>query len=260
MYYIIFDLEFNQGFEEKGNNKRTINPQCPFEIIQIGALKLDQHLNEIASYSAYVKPQIYHKMHPFVEDITKITWDRLVHAKPFTEVLHEFSLFIGDKENVLCIWGMADLKELYRNIAYYKLKEDKIPLNYINLQYYASKYFHTPKGNNIGLKTAIELLHVPETKNFHDAYYDAYYTSQVFKHLHTHIKMKPKIYNPSLLNKDKKDGHKVKRKIDFYGLLKQFEKMYDRPLTSEEKSMIKLSYKMGLTGQFQKIINEKKKK
>ena len=37
MEYIIFDLEFNQGFDKK-LNKTVSNEKCPFEIIQIGAI------------------------------------------------------------------------------------------------------------------------------------------------------------------------------------------------------------------------------
>ena len=44
MNYIIFDLEFNQGFDRL-NNKTVSNAKCPFEIIQIGAIKLDSELN-----------------------------------------------------------------------------------------------------------------------------------------------------------------------------------------------------------------------
>ena len=44
MEYIIFDLEFNQGFDKK-LNKTVSNEKCPFEIIQIGAIKLDSKYN-----------------------------------------------------------------------------------------------------------------------------------------------------------------------------------------------------------------------
>ncbi len=40
-------------------------------------------------------------------------------------------------------------------------------------------------------------------------------------------------------------------KIDFVSLIKQFEKMFNREMTKEEKSIIKLAYIMGKTNQFQ---------
>lgn len=54
MNYIIFDLEFNQGFDRL-NNKTVSNAKCPFEIIQIGAIKLDSELNILDTFSSYIK-------------------------------------------------------------------------------------------------------------------------------------------------------------------------------------------------------------
>ena len=38
MNYIVLDLEFNQAFPFKSGKKVEPNPECPFEIIQIGAV------------------------------------------------------------------------------------------------------------------------------------------------------------------------------------------------------------------------------
>ena len=54
MNYIIFDLEFNQGFD-RVNNKTISNAKCPFEIIQIGAVKLDFELNIIDTFTSNIK-------------------------------------------------------------------------------------------------------------------------------------------------------------------------------------------------------------
>lgn len=65
-------------------------------------------------------------------------------------------------------------------------------------------------------------------------------------------KKKPKFYNSD--NYIEKSAAKtVKKKFDYNGLISQFEKMYKRKLTDEEKSMIILAYKMGSTPQFQII-------
>ena len=44
MNYIVLDLEFNQAFPFKSGKKVEPNPECPFEIIQIGAVKLNERL------------------------------------------------------------------------------------------------------------------------------------------------------------------------------------------------------------------------
>ena len=71
MEYIIFDLEFNQGFDKK-LNKTVSNEKCPFEIIQIGAIKLDSKFNIIDTFNSYVKPTIYKDIHPFISRMTNI--------------------------------------------------------------------------------------------------------------------------------------------------------------------------------------------
>ena len=39
MHYIVLDLEFNQSFPFKTGKKTEPVAECPFEIIQIGAVK-----------------------------------------------------------------------------------------------------------------------------------------------------------------------------------------------------------------------------
>ena len=72
MEYIVFDLEFNQGFDRK-LNKTVSNEKCPFEIIQIGAVKLDYNFNIIDTFNTFVKPNIYKDIHPFIKKMTGIT-------------------------------------------------------------------------------------------------------------------------------------------------------------------------------------------
>lgn len=248
MNYIIFDLEFNQAYGEPLKNKKIT--KCPFEIIQIGAYKIDDTLNDISTFNALVKPSLFPEIHPFIMELTKITQDQLMVAKPFDQVLIDFSAFVGDVDNIFCVWGMGDIKELFRNIIFHQLEDQFILEKYINIQKYASKHFHLPSGKSIGLRNAVELLNIQLNKPLHDAFNDAYYTAEIFKKLNFN-KIKPKSYNPEQFKNNTVNTRKPKKKIDYNGLIKQFEKMHERKMTTEEKSMIILSYKMGITHQFQ---------
>ncbi|TCT17177.1 inhibitor of KinA sporulation pathway (predicted exonuclease) [Natranaerovirga pectinivora] len=248
MYYLIFDLEFNQAFGEALKNPK--NEKCPFEIIQIGAYKLDEALQEVGTFDAIIKPTLYPKMHPFIGELTNIKQEQLDMAKPFKEIFQDFLEFIGDTENIYCVWGMGDLKELYRNVIFHGFKKEFHIERYINIQRYASKHFQLPSGNLIGLRNAVEFLNIPIDKSLHDAFNDAYFTKEVFKILEIN-KMKPKIYSYNLTKTTIK--RKPKKKINYKGLIAQFEKMYDREISEEEKAIIILAFKMGMTGQFQKI-------
>lgn len=249
MNYIIFDLEFNQDYNPLKEDRSVITPKCPFEIIQIGAVKLNESLKTISSLDRLVKPQIYTNINPFVKEMTGITEDLLDTAKPFKEIYKEFIEFIGDITNILCVWGMTDIRELFRNVDYHGLDTSQIPKEYIDLQRYASRYFNCSKGINIGLHNSINLLNIPIENEFHNAFNDACYTVQVFKRI-CNRNIKPSVYNPNKYTRRNTDNNERKR-IDIQGLIKQFEKMFNREMSSEEQKIIKLAYMMGKTNQFQ---------
>ncbi|MGG7177242.1 exonuclease domain-containing protein [Clostridium paraputrificum] len=241
MNFIVYDLEFNQK-DSKDNNTYKLN----FEIIQIGAFKLNDKLEIISTFNSLVKPTLYTTVHPYVEGLTKISTEDLYKEKTFPYVYNDFINFIGENDYTLCTWGMADIKELLRNIEFHNLSDNLIVKKYIDVQNIASTYFNTKKGIKIGLKNAAEGLNIPIKHDFHDAFNDAYYTSEIFKIL----------YNPNIntLSYNLKSSYKrnvaYKSKIDTKSLINQFEKMYNRKMTDEEISIIKLSYIMGKTNQF----------
>jgi hypothetical protein len=80
---------------------------------------------------------------------------------------------------------------------------------------------------------------------FHDALNDAYYTAEIFKRIYSKD-IKPDTYIPDAPKKVRQ----TKEKVDILALIKQFEKMYNREMSPEEKSIIKLAYLMGKTRQF----------
>ncbi|MHC1682699.1 MAG: exonuclease domain-containing protein [Clostridiaceae bacterium] len=245
MNYIIFDLEFNQKHLDATDVQPNNNSNLPFEIIQIGALKLNENFETVSTFNKLIKPTVYKTIHPFVESLTKINNDRVSSCMPFVHVYEDFLKFIGNDEIVLCVWGTSDIKELLRNIKFHNLSTSSISINYIDIQKYASKYFKVPNEAKIGLSTAISLLNLPINKEFHDAFNDACYTAEVFNHIYD-VAMKPKVYVPDV---NKRVKH-PKEKIDTSSLINQFEKMYNREMSEEEKSIIKLAYIMGKTKQF----------
>lgn len=246
MNYIVFDLEFNQAWDSDKAH-RHLNLKCPFEIIQIGAVKLDQDFSTVSSFNSLIKPVVYTTLHPFVKQITNIKEEDLKSARHFEEVYKSF-IEILDFNSVLCVWGMADIKELLRNAQYHELDISKVPKEYINVQRYASKYLHCNKGSNVGLRNAVEIMNIPSNDKFHDALNDAYYTAEIFKQIYNE-NIKPVIYEPERKRRSMKTVGKTKLDID--RLMRQFEKMYNRPMTEEEQSIIKLAYLMGKTNQFQ---------
>lgn len=240
MEYIVFDLEFNQGFDRK-INKTVSNEKCPFEIIQIGAVKLDSNLDIIDTFNTFVKPSIYTSVHPFIKKMTNINNEDVKNAPIFSQAFNMFKSFINKEKNTLCVWGNGDLKELYRNIKYHNLSTKDLPSNYINVQYHASIHFNNPTGKSIGLQNAITLLDLNQDKSYHNALNDAYYTSLVLKNIFNN-KIEIKTYN---FNSDNKKKSSTNKTINYDNIFSEFKKILNRDLTKEEKQIIHLAYKMG---------------
>lgn len=246
MYYVVFDLEFNQDFFSLQKNNSSKTP-APNEIIQIGAVKLDNAFNFVDSFNSYVKPTFYEKVSPFITDLTGISSEMLQNSGYFPDIYTEFIKFTGDTDVVFCLWGTSDLKELFRNVDTHNLNSKILSRKYINIQPYVSLYFNYSVKNLLRLEHAVKALNIPLTYPFHNAYYDALYTAEILKKIYSPF-MQPQIYDP--LKKEKRPPGEPKKKIDAYGLIKQFEKMFAREMSEEEKSIILLAYKMGKTGQF----------
>ncbi|MBR2062079.1 MAG: exonuclease domain-containing protein, partial [Anaerotignum sp.] len=109
MNYIVLDLEFNQSFPFKSGKKVEPNPECPFEIIQIGAVKLNERFEQLDTFDAMIRPQIYPRLHPFVEKITGIRAEMLADKPSFKEAYEGFLKFIGNEPAILCTWGGDDV-------------------------------------------------------------------------------------------------------------------------------------------------------
>lgn len=249
MHYIVFDLEFNQDFSSFQEQNTIIKrSKYPFEIIQIGAIKLDLDFNTIGVFNRYIKPTIYSKVNSFITELTSITTEQLLVEEPFFEVYNAYIEFIGNTESIFCIWGMSDIKELFRSVDYYRLDPNPLPKMFINLQPYASKHLNISEKKLLGLQNAIEMLNIPITYNFHNALYDAYYTAEIFKRIYV-SSIQPKFYDPLYI---KIRPIQRKKQIDYDSLIQQFRKMYGRDMTEEEQEIIKLAYKMGKTHQFLK--------
>ena len=57
--YIVFDLEWNQG----GTVREQELKELPFEIVEIGAVRLNEKREITGTFSRLIHPQVYHKMH-----------------------------------------------------------------------------------------------------------------------------------------------------------------------------------------------------
>ena len=113
MNYIVLDLEWNQS-----TDGREEVPGIPFEIIEIGAIKLNGEGVMISEFSRLVRPGIYPKMHQITSRLIHLQMKELERGRPFPEVMGEFLDWCGQENYLFCTWGGSDLTELQRNMRY----------------------------------------------------------------------------------------------------------------------------------------------
>ncbi|HIT07299.1 MAG TPA: exonuclease domain-containing protein [Candidatus Scybalocola faecipullorum] len=176
MNYIAVDFEWNQNpYGKEAGNKRL-----PFEIIEIGAVKLDEHAKIIDRFDAVICPRVYKTLHWLTTEMTGFTEESLSKGVPFDQAALDFLLWCGE-DYMLCTWGNLDLLEFQRNLKYYKILDLlEGPVTYLNLQKIFKK-FYSREHAVCALETAVDFFGIKKDKVFHRAIDDAVYTAQIFE-------------------------------------------------------------------------------
>ncbi len=178
MNYIIVDLEWNQSPAGKGSE----NERIPFEIIEIGAVKLSNSGKILEEFHSYIKPQVYRELHFKTQELLDITINDLKNKREFTEVIKDFFLWCGE-EYAFCTWGSMDLTELQRNLGYYHLLSQLPgPITYYDIQKLFALQYEGVK-NPHTLEYAVDYLKIQKEEVFHSAIHDARYTAQILTRL-----------------------------------------------------------------------------
>ena len=174
MNYVIMDLEWNQS----STGQEEVSKMLPFEIIEIGAIKLNSDRKMIDEFSELVKPQVYHEMHRVTRKLIHLQMEQLEQGRPFTEVMRQFREWCGD-DYIFCTWGPLDLTELQRNIRYYQLEPlADGPIKFLDVQKLFS-IAHEDQKSRRTLEYAIDYLAIEKDIPFHRAFSDAYYTAKI---------------------------------------------------------------------------------
>lgn len=174
MNYIILDLEWNQS----NTGKEEVMKVLPFEIIEIGAIKLNSDREKVDEFSRLIKPQVYHEMHRITGKLIHLQMEELEDGLPFKDVMEEFCRWCGE-DYIFCTWGPLDLTELQRNIRYYCLEPlSDGPIKFLDVQKLFSIAYEDRKLRRT-LEYAVDYLEIEKDIPFHRAFDDAYYTAKV---------------------------------------------------------------------------------
>lgn len=177
MNYIILDMEWNQPFYPtyKINNSFCLRG----EIIQIGAVKLDENFKVVDNFKGLIAPVYYTVMHKKVAKLTGITTEDLQYGLPFRTILKHFKKWCGE-EYVFLTWGDDDIQILRDNIALHQRWDEWIPKSY-NLQVIFDRQI-SKEGKFMSLSKAMQIVEEPELEA-HDALHDARNAARICAHL-----------------------------------------------------------------------------
>ncbi len=174
MNYIVLDLEWNQCPYGKGRE----NPRLPFEILEIGAIKMTEEKEIVGTFNETICPVVYKQLHFRTREIINYKMSELKESRKFPEVMRDFLAWCGE-EFVLCTWGPSDLPELQRNLDFHGFENPlPKPLLYYDVQKLFSILYEDGKQRR-SLEFAVDYLHIEKTNPFHRAFDDTFYTAQV---------------------------------------------------------------------------------
>lgn len=224
MNYIVLDLEWNQAADTKTKEEN----QLIFEIIEIGAVKLNEEKKQIASFHELIKPQVFHRMHQITGELIHLKIEQLENCRTFTEVAKDFLEWCGE-DYVFCTWGNLDLLELQRNMDYYHMKPlaDK-PLKYYDVQKLFSIAYEDRKSRRT-LEYAIDFLEIDKDIAFHRADSDAYYTAKVLE----------TFYHPAIFHNYSFDTYRLPktRADEVHAVFDDYEKYISRAFQDKLTAM-----------------------
>ena len=175
--YVVFDLEWNQG---DAPFVREDGKTLTFEIVEIGAVKLNENREKIGEFSRLIKPQVHTHMHRITGKLIHLSMEDLAKGDKFQDVARDFLEFCGEDVK-FCTWGPLDLTELQRNLDFYgmPLLSDR-PIAFYDVQ----KLYSLAYDDGISrkaLETAVDEIRIPKDIPFHRALADAEYTAKIFR-------------------------------------------------------------------------------
>ena len=170
--YIVLDLEWNQPLDRDS----TIREPFFFdsEIIEIGALRLDEQFRETGSFKTFIRPRFYPHMNGDVVRLTKIRAQDLEDAPEFSRAYADFTQWCGE-DCCLCTWGPDDIPVLMDNLLMHGM-DAEMPCCYDLQRIFGHEIMRDDR--QCSLERAMELLHLTPDRA-HDALNDARNTVQI---------------------------------------------------------------------------------
>lgn len=153
MHYVILDMEWDSAYHKV--YQKFIN-----QILQIGAVKLDEDFNIVDIFDVTVKSSISKKVSKRFRELTGITKEMILDGIPLSEAVTQYNDWLDD-DTVTITWSNSDLYTIAENEKYL-LKNQKFKIHkYLDLQKFIQgelKLLGYETNSQISLLHAAELL------------------------------------------------------------------------------------------------------
>ena len=144
---VLFDLEWNIGYKPYLFNYHGVQQTFRGEIIEIGAVKIDEDANVLDTFSIHLRPRIFRTLQHHIAKVTGLTQADLDRGEPIVQGLRRFMQWCGPDAE-FAEWGMDDVP-----------------------------------GEGMTLERVVTRMGIPMERPFHDALSDTLYTADVCRKL-----------------------------------------------------------------------------
>lgn len=181
MNYLVIDLEMCKV----PKNYRRKSYKYSSEIIQVGAVLLDEEYKEIGSLSQFVHPE-YGVLDHFITNLTGIENGQIKNAPRLQEALIHMINWLGDREYKIFAWSNCDYSQLKHEVESKHLENEKINKfmdfeRWIDYQKIFGKRYNFEQA--VGLEETLMLCDIEPDGRFHDGLDDARNTAKLIEKL-----------------------------------------------------------------------------
>ena len=156
MNLIVFDLEWNMGNAPKTFNYHGAELTLRGEIIQIGAVRVDENGDVLDTFEMTLRPRIFRKLHWRIAEVTGLSQGDLEAGVAHCRRLRRFQKWAGPDAE-FAEWGLDDVPVLKQNLFLYNMDESW-PSRWYDLQQIFLKNFPRGEGEGLTLESVVDRL------------------------------------------------------------------------------------------------------
>ena len=158
---------------------------CGREVIEFGAVMLDDDYKEVSHFKSYVKPRFSSKIRNKYRELTGISSEMIAGAEDFSIILDKFlkwCISLGG-EYTIYAWSDSDYRQIEKESKQKGIPFDQELTDMFNVWTDFQKMYCDALGLDriVSLEKALNLLGVEFSGKIHDALWDARNTAELYR-------------------------------------------------------------------------------